>query len=84
MRTGLRTDSKFDRVMRILNEGPATTGEVGAELEIRSNQASALLRDLKKRGYAYDTGYGEGRLKLWHPAQDLTPSQVQPSSNRLI
>lgn len=70
MTTGLQEDSKFDRVMRILREGPSTTGEVGAELEVPTNQASALLRDLAARGYAHSTEYGRGRfgnrLKLWH------------------
>lgn len=71
MSKGLRPGGKFARVMGILNDGPATTGEVAAELDILSNQASALLRDLKARGYAYDTNHGNGRLRLWQPGQAI-------------
>lgn len=69
MINGLKPGSKFDRVMRILQEGPSTTNEIAAEMEIHANHASALLCDMRKRGYAHGTKHGDTRVTLWHPSK---------------
>ena len=70
MKKGLLPGGKFARVMTILHEGPSMAAEIAAEMEITSPQASALLCDLKRRGYTYSTVHSKGLfsqdMRLWH------------------
>lgn len=69
-----RPDSKAQRCLAVLTDGPATTGEVAAETGLPSKLAGTHLALLHKRGkvtrsrYVKPEGRGQRNCWLWSAA----------------
>jgi len=71
----MEPNSKASRILRVLAEGPATTAEVAAELDLPIKITCAHLGNLVIRGKARKrrfTGKGHGKTMLWSlPEHDI-------------
>lgn len=77
MNMGMQPDSKASRVLAILREGPATTGEVAAELGWTTHLCCAHLKNLHMRGKITRQRFPmpDKRVRfLW----SATPNEVRP------
>lgn len=62
--TAFDTSTQGGRILAVLSDGPAVTGEVAAEVGISPQHASAHLRDLMARGRVSRTRFPTGNRRI--------------------
>lgn len=73
-RQSMRPDSIASKCLAVLDEGPATTGEIAAELGLKSALAAAHMQLLKSRQkvrckpHSIVVGFGLRTVWLWEAA----------------